>query len=169
VLCEECGQRQANVHLTKIVNGEVFAQNLCTECAREKGEFQMIADPGVLIQHLMGAMAGQAYEREAVADASCPTCGLAFSQFQATGRLGCPECYESFRSALDPLLAHIQTDVRHKGRLPGTLAPAARRRLEIDGLREELRRLVALEDYEGAARVRDEIRSLEQGGRGDDA
>lgn len=34
MLCERCGQREANVRYTEIVNGEVTEHNLCMECAR---------------------------------------------------------------------------------------------------------------------------------------
>lgn len=31
--CEECGKRQATLHLTKIVNGEKTEYHICEQCA----------------------------------------------------------------------------------------------------------------------------------------
>lgn len=36
--CEECGKRQATLHLTKIVNGEKTEYHICEQCAQEKGD-----------------------------------------------------------------------------------------------------------------------------------
>lgn len=169
MLCEECGQRLANVHVTRVVNGEVSAQHLCSQCAREKGEFQIMADPGALIQHLMGALAGHPEVRSRAETWTCSSCGMPFGQFQATGRLGCPVCYESFKTALQPLIARIQADQRHRGRVPARLGPGEKRLQEIRNLKEELQRLVDREAYEEAAQVRDRIRLLETRAEGDGA
>lgn len=33
MLCDKCNQNEANVHITRIVNGVKVEQNLCSECA----------------------------------------------------------------------------------------------------------------------------------------
>ncbi len=38
MLCQECGEKQATLHFTKIVNGEKTEFHICESCAREKGE-----------------------------------------------------------------------------------------------------------------------------------
>jgi len=169
MLCEECGKAEANVHVTKMVNGEVSTQHLCTSCAREKGEVPFMADPGVLIQNVMAALMGHPAQptQDAAWEVACPACGLSFSQFQSTGRLGCPECYETFAPALSPLIERIQAADHHTGRVPSRLEPNMRRRQELAQLQDELRGLVAQEAYEEAARVRDRIRALESEEKGE--
>ena len=36
--CQECNQRPAALHFTKIINGEKTEVNLCEKCAQEKGD-----------------------------------------------------------------------------------------------------------------------------------
>jgi protein arginine kinase activator len=42
MICQECNQRPAALHFTKIINGEKTEVNLCEKCAQEKGEMFMI-------------------------------------------------------------------------------------------------------------------------------
>lgn len=39
MVCQECGNRPATLHFTKIVNGEKTEFHICEHCAREKGDF----------------------------------------------------------------------------------------------------------------------------------
>lgn len=38
MLCEKCGERQANVHISKNINGRKQEYHLCDECAKKSGE-----------------------------------------------------------------------------------------------------------------------------------
>ena len=38
MICQECNQRPATLHFTKIMNGEKEEFHLCEKCAQEKGE-----------------------------------------------------------------------------------------------------------------------------------
>ena len=50
----------------------------------------------------------------------CPNCGLTYSSFKSSGRLGCSECYEAFRNELVPLLGRLQGSTGHVGKAPHT-------------------------------------------------
>ena len=39
MICEECHEREASLHFTKIINGEKTEFHICEHCAKEKGEF----------------------------------------------------------------------------------------------------------------------------------
>ena len=41
MICQECNQRPAALHFTKIINGEKTEVHLCEKCAQEKGEMFM--------------------------------------------------------------------------------------------------------------------------------
>lgn len=41
--------------------------------------------------------------------ATCPTCGVTFSQVLASGLLGCADCYVAFRDAVEAGLRSAQT------------------------------------------------------------
>lgn len=107
----------------------------------------------------------------------CHGCGLTFADFKQHAVLGCSECYKCFEHLISPLIerAH-EGGISHTGKQPRRLVnggqPAAKAVPLAPGLSEEdrLRRLQSLqaqlsravnaEQYELAAKVRDEIRRL---------
>ena len=38
MICQECQQRQATIHFTKIINGEKTEIQLCEKCSQEKSD-----------------------------------------------------------------------------------------------------------------------------------
>ena len=93
---------------------------------------------------------------------TCPKCGLTFREFQTKGQLGCPDDYDVFQSVLMPLIerAHEGGD-HHVGKVPVTAEETVRRQTGMVRLRRELQDAIDCEKYEEAARVRDQIRTLE--------
>lgn len=95
----------------------------------------------------------------------CPDCGITLSEFRAKGRFGCPRDYEVFSEHLDPLLERIHDvqPARHTGRLPQGEARAdiVDRHRTVAELRKLLDAAVAEENYEQAAKLRDQINGME--------
>ncbi len=89
------------------------------------------------------------------------TMAIVDPQFRSRGRLGCPRCYEMFRQSLLPLLERVHDGTTHRGRCPGkpTIVNAGDEEHLID-LRSSLRDAINAENYELAARLRDQIRQL---------
>ena len=100
-------------------------------------------------------------EEERVVHVQCPRCGLLYSAFRETGRLGCAECYTAFQFQLRPLLRRIHGDTRHRGKVPARDGEGAVRSRQIQRLHDELQRAVEREEFEHAAAIRDEIKRLE--------
>ena len=96
---------------------------------------------------------------------ACPECGMTLSEFRAKGRFGCPRDYEVFAAHLDPLLERIHDvqPARHEGRLPQSSGreEVVERRQSLAELRKQLDAAVAAENYEEAARLRDQINEME--------
>ena len=139
----------------------------CEKCAQSKG-LTLEAPKGDgasqiswidLIASANGENEGEGAED--VPDLTCPRCKTTYREFRATGRLGCPYDYEAFESALVPLLEKIHHGVRHEGKQPGQAAPPPQIALKLAALREKLRTAVQAEQYETAAELRDQIRTLE--------
>jgi protein arginine kinase activator len=101
-------------------------------------------------------------DEERVGPVQCPTCGLHYSTFKQTGRLGCAECYVSFASKLRPLLRRIHGSTRHVGKLPAHEGETVNPARQMQRLHEELQRAVEREEFERAAELRDEIQTLER-------
>lgn len=153
--CQKC-RDEASIHLTETVDGRRREIHLCVPCAREAG-LALPEEPPLLaldtiLQGMIAAHVGELVG--ALAQTTCPDCGLNFMGFRAAGRLGCPNDYEVFARGLLPLLLRAHGATRHVGKVPRR-RPAATPRLR---LRAQLREAVAREDYERAARLRDRLR-----------
>jgi len=161
--CDSCGERDAVIHLTQIVDNTVSTLHLCEQCAAEKG----VDTAAQVAKYPLGdflASLGEAAAPEAGggAVAACPGCGATLQDFRRTGRLGCAECYAAFGSQLRDLLRRIHGNTQHEGeRYRGPAGAAAPASADLGALRDGLRRAVEAEDFEAAARLRDAIRGLE--------
>ena len=161
MLCDNCRERDAVVHLTKIVNNAVTQVHLCDRCAAEHGVETTVATPthplGEFLQAVQQQLAVPA--TEAVA---CHFCGMTLKDFRTTGRWGCARCYTTFEQSNRELLRRVHGSSRHTGR--GYHAPhpeASQAVAELTELRERLRRAIDGEQFELAADLRDRIRVLE--------
>src|SRR5262249_46505500 len=141
--------------------------HVCERCAEEKG-LQPSKPPKLDIADLIATMADSltTSDEQRVGRVQCPRCGLLYSAFRETGRLGCAECYVAFQFQLRPLLRRIHGDTRHKGKVPVRDGQAPSRSRQIQRLFDELQRAVEREEFERAAELRDEIRRLETEDRG---
>ena len=116
----------------------------------------------------------------------CNSCGYTFDDIINTGRLGCKNCYDIFQDRLDPIIKKIQGDNRHVGRIGkiidskidninddkeesmkkdikngGNSKEDNKELSKIEKLQEELKKAIAEEKYEEAAKIIDEIKKLE--------
>ena len=166
MICQECQQESATVHITKIINGSKTELHLCRRCAQAHDELDFSFEPQFSLHNLLGSLLGESMRgsREALGKAKvqCPSCDLTFAQFSQIGRLGCSDCFSAFDEQLAPLLRRIHGSIRHTGKVPRRSQGAVRFARELERLREEMRLAVQKEKFEEAARLRDEIKALEQ-------
>lgn len=160
--CERCGANEATMQVTQVVQNESRLLHLCQECAAELG----FSGPSAPANFPLGDFLAQLGEDEPRSGPSptesCPFCGLAFSDFRETGRLGCPHCYSAFEGHLRGLLRRIHGATQHAGKVYLPPDPGqSEREKRLEGLRRRLERAVDAEDFERAAQLRDQIRSLE--------
>lgn len=173
MLCEKCKKRTATVFYNENMNGKVRSYSLCGECAaklREKGEIQDItsmsgsfADPFSELQdHFFSGFFGISPQKELRAERKCPSCGTVYPEIAKSGKVGCPECYTVFADELSRLIRSVHGTTSHIGSIPARQRAILERSETLKALREQQREAVKREDYETAAKLRDEIRSLEQ-------
>lgn len=165
-LCEICGESGAVVHLTQVVNSETKTFHLCEGCAAQKGiQASVSGSPTNLhLADFLAKMGGDdlPLSGSSQEDVSCPFCGLSTSDFREIGRLGCPQCYPTFEEYLRGLLRRIHGGTHHVGKVYLPPDPSAsEREKRLTALRKKLERAVEAEDFERAADIRDEIRTLE--------
>lgn len=169
MLCQECNQRKASLHFTKIINGEKTEFHICEQCAKEKGE-QFPGTNSFSIHQLLSGLlhfeqplqTGQG-QVQSVRELVCDKCEMTYEQFTRVGRFGCAHCYKSFEAKLDPILKRVHSgNQAHAGKIPQRIGGGIQLQRKIDALKQELKQYIEKEEFEKAAELRDEIRALEQ-------
>lgn len=155
--CESCGENAATVHYKETVNGKKREMFLCPKCAA-----RLSKESEGFPESVFGLFPSFSPYEKNDRVAKCPLCGTDFESIRRKGKFGCSECYDAFGSLLDlsPFVG--------RGYGGGRLSPAKEEKTEeapaedeISRLRRLLSEAVAAEQYEEAAKIRDEIRLKE--------
>lgn len=164
MLCDDCKKRPASMHLTKIINNQKIEKYLCEQCAKASGEMPFIMESKFSVQDLLKGMFNYGLLDSAPqnAEKSCEHCGMTYSDFSRTGKVGCSQCYTVYGQRLEPIVRRIQGSAIHTGKIPKRAGGDIERRQRLKNLRNKLEQHIRLEEYEQAAKVRDEIRNLEK-------
>lgn len=169
--CDHCAN-EATVHEVTVRHGAKVEKHLCEACAAKAG---LSIQPNVPLSELMSKFLvapGAAGPGAQARAGACPTCRTTFAEFRQSGQLGCPDCYAAFEPQLLPLVerAH-EGGVRHCGKTPARagssvpgggpkVAALAELAARLRALEDELKKAVTGEEYERAARLRDEMKRL---------
>lgn len=92
----------------------------------------------------------------------CPRCGTTFREYSQTTLFGCPVCYRYFRELLKPSIRKFQFTLQHEGKFPPSTSLESRSRRRLNLLRQELNEAILVENFEQAATLRDEIKTLKE-------
>lgn len=162
MICNVCGTKEATIHLTEIVNGQMAEVHICEACAEEKGtEFKTYFNFGDLLTGIPGL--GKTSEPSGKkAPIICKDCGMNYEDFAKNGRLGCAGCYASFQKPLSVLIKQVQRSEYHTGKKPSRIPKGTRNVHDLHQLQERLRRCIQTEAFEDAARLRDQIKQAEE-------
>ncbi len=160
--CQKCNKNDATTHITKVINGIKTEMYLCSSCAGESADIFSF-EPN--IDHEFDSFFGSFWNTPAVSktlyeESVCKMCGTARSQFLKTGKPGCSNCYAVFEEFLSRPLKQIHGSTRHTGKTPSKLKDAFKTEDKITALKSQLDAAVAQQNFEEAARLRDEIKSL---------
>ena len=156
---------------------------LCEECSHKMGlhniNFNMPID---FSSFLGGLLEEEAYNTagfmplfEQTKELKCSNCNMTYDEFISQGKFGCEECYDVFSSKIDSLLKRIHGSNKYLGRraLSSTLnknetdenpkiktnnnEKTNNKDNKLDKLQKDLKKAIADERYEDAAKIRDEI------------
>lgn len=160
--CRRCA-KTATLHITEIRDGKAAVVHLCEGCARDYLNQSSPAQSEAGSESLskLDELIAESQESPAV----CPNCGIAFNEFREQGRFGCPHDYTEFHDELIPLLENIHEDTKHVGKRPKSTLIGTEDQGRLIQLRSAQQKAIECEDYEQAARLRDEIASLESVGK----
>ena len=90
----------------------------------------------------------------------CPKCGFTQADFKKAGRLGCADCYNTFAEGLEGLLKTMHKSTRHAGKIPEALRVSRDNSERLKVLQKSLSKAIEGEQFEEAARLRDEISQM---------
>ena len=180
--CENCGKNDANVKYTQIINGEKKQMFLCEECSNKLGindiQFNMPIDFASFLTDFFDDMNDinvMPVLGDNLNQLKCTKCGLTWDDFLHTGKFGCSNCYTDFEMRIDPILRSLQGATNHIGRLgkvitSNKVTPNIDDKIQennnedttkIESLKEQLKQAIKDERYEDAAKLRDEIKKIE--------
>ncbi|MDO8885986.1 UvrB/UvrC motif-containing protein [Candidatus Oleimmundimicrobium sp.] len=168
MFCDECHKNKPYIYLVKIANGKIFRTHLCKDCAMKFwngilsfNEFTELPEflSDTLFDFKENSLLEDFKEKDELV---CSTCGIRLSDFCKSGRLGCSACYKSFGSKLSLLLKKIHGEAKHVGKTPSNLNEQVKLELKLMRLQQRLKIYVKKEEYEKAAKARDEISNLEK-------
>lgn len=170
--CDKC-DRPATVHLTEITkDGQKITKNLCEIHAMEEGIMVNVIDTDfdsdMPISELLEKFVLKNTSTIDVTPQTleCDQCGLTYAQFRKMGLLGCPNCYTAFEEPLTTVLKQVQDDaIQHVGKVPRDADNKTRHQQQLMQLRRELEEAISNEQYERAAKLRDEVREVEEEGK----
>ena len=166
--CNACQKAIASIHIMDLREGNVVGQqHFCVSCAESAGVVQpktpIKFSTTEILEDLLGGLKTQQKDKKGTGDETvCPGCGLNASDFKLRGRLGCPRCYEVFRSSLLPLLERVHDGTSHRGRFPGRTAMDVAAADKMAELKRRLDSAIQEENYEEAAQLRDKLQQAEK-------
>ena len=167
MLCQQCKQQTATIHLTEINNGVRVETHLCEFCAEQEGIAIKSQVPlNELLSTLLASQETEKIEPEEDKNigekTECPSCGMTVQAFRKGGLLGCPNDYDAFNETLEPMIEKSQGgNSKHVGKVPKNEPEDSKKHIEVINLRKQLEQAVRGEDYEKAAELRDRINNLQ--------
>jgi protein arginine kinase activator len=99
-----------------------------------------------------------------IADPHCNHCGCTLELLRKSGNLGCFQCYENFKEKLLPVMKNMQKSLKHRGKQPKGFVTNPPKNSQKSALEEKLREAIKGEDFEEAAKIRDQLRLLSEDG-----
>ena len=166
MLCEKCNKKSATVHLTQIVNNKKTEMHLCEECANKSSfishtkSFEFESE--FSFQSFLSNLIGSDYVFSDKSAASCPKCGTSQRDIAKGNLLGCAKCYNMFKRELLPVIKRIHGTIQHMGKVPGHTTGKANLMKKLKDLKSFLKDAISKEEFERAAKIRDEIKVLEE-------
>ncbi len=156
MLCTQCKKEQATLFYTQNINGKESSAALCPTCAKQAG---------IGNSNIFSPLYKPVRKSTAVSNTKrCNLCGLGWRDILSMGKVGCPNCYDTFREELRETIRSIHGGAKHCGlspdRFTDTVAKESITPSEEEKLRMALTEAIQTENYEEAARLRDAIKAL---------
>lgn len=167
MLCQNCGKNEATTHIKQIINGDMAESHLCSDCASHLGYSDMFSGFGLNLSELFGGFLGDMMPSITSGKTQrCAKCGTSFDEIVRDGRVGCADCYRTFYDKLLPSIQRIHGKIKHSGKVSSSTPAEPKvetKEEKIAKLKAAMDEAVAKQDFENAAKIRDEIKAIEGG------
>lgn len=167
MLCQNCGKNEATTHIKQIINGDMAESHLCSDCASHLGYSDVFSGFGLNLSGLFGGLLGDMMPSiSAGKSPRCPKCGTSFEEIVRSGKVGCADCYRTFYDKLLPSIQRIHGKIKHSGKVTNSAPVESKEETaeeKIEKLKIAMNEAVAKQEFETAAKIRDEIKALEGG------
>lgn len=160
MLCEKCKENIANTHVKRLNNDEYIEYHLCEDCARELGYTSILSNVNEEFENFLGSFFSNALPERSGAT-RCPKCGLSYNDILARREIGCSQCYDTFKKELSQSISRLHHGATHKGKIPDGFKAKLDKEEKVKALNEQLNIAVEKQDFENAAKIRDEIKEVE--------
>ena len=188
MLCQNCGKNEVNFKYTQVINGVKKEMALCDKCARELGledmDFSMPINFSSFFTDFFHDTESFLPSFAKTNLLECDQCKMTFDDFADTGEFGCGNCYITFEDRISPVLKKLHGSSKHIGRKyreaideleynknqvksnkkqneQSAKKEQAKEETKIESLQKELKKAIKDERYEEAAKIRDEIKKIE--------
>ena len=170
--CQKCKKKTATVIYTENINGKKTKYSICEDCAKELDIDNIIIDEfnNSLFKSFFKQNLVQ--EKKQQESKKCSVCGCTFEDIIKNEKLGCSNCYEEFSEKLDLIFKKMHGKNRHIGRkldeskeeIDSTekVKTVAAEVKNTEILEIKLKELIQNEEYEEAAKIRDEIKKIKE-------
>jgi protein arginine kinase activator len=179
MLCDICHKNEATIHIQEIINGQKKTVHICQSCAENKPPddpnllnginiaellYKLTSEPGSFLKHPMDIGDSNPDAVSQIFPKLTCSCGWSSENFRKTGRLGCENCYKTFAPILLQALNSMHRGTVHEGKKPVAEGPSKSAFIMLDliTLQKRLEGHIKKEEYEEAAKVRDQIALLKQ-------
>lgn len=163
--CQICSDNEATIHLTEISDGVRKEMHICEYCAAEQG---IIVKSQLPINELLSGLLASTPSEDELSQPEqtqlqCPICGFTLEHFRKEAVLGCPYDYEIFEKSLSSLIEKVQNRKKtHCGKVPSKVPLDTKKQIEMLNIKKQLAEAVKAENYELAAKLRDQIEGKKQ-------
>ena len=170
--CEHCNVNDATFLYEENINGNKRSLRLCADCAAKLQAGKLFGD-GIealsipsfakMQENFLDGLFGFSPKHPSTStQKACPGCGASWAELLQKGKAFCPTCYTTFGEELQPTVRSLHGNVTHVGRAPAGRRAQKEKRDRLATLKAELAKAISEEKFEDAAKLRDEIRTLEK-------
>ena len=155
MICQICGKNEATICMVKMTNNNKETIYMCPICAGQMDD-NLIGSINQLLNPMLDTFFKTGNMISNDNNQICPTCGQTRREWLESNTLNCKDCVQ-----------FLEAEEVHNGKIPKN----NKEELYVINLIKEkeghLKKLIAEEKYEEAAKIRDEIKDL-KGDTGDD-